>query len=241
MGRALHWRDGRSAKELAKAWCRDGALPCPPQDVLALLATVPRLSQLEFLIGYPELRVRFDDAPGEPRNTDLAVLCQGPSSRVAISIEAKATESFGRAVGEEIIAAAAQWAFSERASKLRRLQNLVTTLLPKRQDGQARLSELRYQILTAVAGTWAFAAELAAPVAVFLVHEFLPADANLPAVRENERDLNQALARITRNRVTSLTPGDLLGPFNVPGNEAWAGVGEWYAGKCRTIIDDIHA
>jgi hypothetical protein len=168
---------------------------------------------------------------------DLALLCDSFQGRVAISIEAKATESFGRALGEEIVAAAGQWVFTERGSKLKRLQTLVAALLPNRRDGQAPLSEVRYQLLTAVAGAWAFAAQNAAPVAVFVVHEFLPTEADLPAVRENERDLNQALARITRNRVTSLKPGDLLGPFGVPPSPSWLGVHEWYVGKCRTAID----
>jgi hypothetical protein len=236
MGRDLHWRDGRSAKELAKAWCRDGVRAEPPRDLLSLLATEPRLSRLEFVVGYPERRVRFDDAPGEPRNTDLALVCEGPEGRVAISIEAKATESFGGALGAEIIAAASQWAFSERQTKLKRVQGLVAALLRRRQDGQAPLSELRYQLLTAIAGTWAFAAEQHAPVAVFVVHEFLPAGPDLPGVLENERDLNQVLARITRNRVTALKPGDLAGPLDVPISEWWVGVNEWYVGKCRTIV-----
>ena len=90
------------------------------------------------------------------------------------------------------------------------MQTLVAALLPNRRDGQAPLSEVRYQLLTAVAGAWAFAAQNAAPVAVFVVHEFLTTEADLPAVRENERDLNQALARLTRNRVTSLKSGDLV-------------------------------
>ena len=136
MGRVLHWRDGRSAKELAKAWCRPDMPPCPPSDLLALLATVPQLSRLEFLVGYPERRVRFDNVPGEPRNTDLALVCEGPVGRAAISIEAKADESFGGALGDEIVVAASQWAFSERAGKLKRLQFLVETLLPRRQEGQ---------------------------------------------------------------------------------------------------------
>jgi len=241
MGRDLHWRDGRSAKELAKAWCRNGMPPSPPPDLLALLATVPRLSRLEFLAGYPERRVRFDSAPGEPRNTDMALLCDGPSGRVAISIEAKAEESFGRALGDEIVVAASQWAFSERSTKLKRLQLLVTTLLPPRRDGQTRLNELRYQLLTAIAGTFAFAAESDAPTAVFVVHEFLPTGPESAAVRENGRDLDQALARITANQVMPLRPGDLLGPFTVPSNRAWPEVLDWYVGKCRTIIDAVGA
>jgi hypothetical protein len=236
MGRELQWRDGRSAKELAKAWCRDGAPPSPPSDLLTLLATIPQLSHLHFLLGYPERRVHFDNAPGEPRNTDLALLCDGPGGRVAISIDAKADESFGRALGDEIVVAASQWAFSERAAKLKRLQFLVATLLSSRRDGQARLSELRYQLLTAIAGAWAFAAENDAPVAVFVVHEFLPTDPDLARVRENERDLDQALTRITANQVTSLRPGQLLGPLLVPSNPAWPGVHHWYVGKCRTTL-----
>src|SRR5262245_17205551 len=78
MGGSLQWRDGRSAKELAKAWCATPNAPSPPQPLLALLGSVPELSSLVFEVGYPEHRIKFDDVAGEPRNADLAVTCRSP-------------------------------------------------------------------------------------------------------------------------------------------------------------------
>ena len=43
--------------------------------------------------------MRFDGIRGEPRNTDLAIVGTSQSGKVAISIEAKADESFGRHIG----------------------------------------------------------------------------------------------------------------------------------------------
>lgn len=38
MGRQIQWRDGRSAKELAKAWC-SGLEPTVPTELVQLLRT----------------------------------------------------------------------------------------------------------------------------------------------------------------------------------------------------------
>ena len=165
LGGERQWRDGRSAKELAKAWCGEGGAPAPPRRSARLLSSKPALAHLEFRVGYPEHRVPFDAL-----RTDLAVLCDGPVGRVAISIEAKADETFGRTVGEEIVNAAAQWAFEERIGNLDRLRDLVRAILPTRQTGEAVVGQLRYRLLTAIAGAWAFASQHDARVAVLVVH-----------------------------------------------------------------------
>lgn len=236
MGGEIQWRDGRSAKELAKAWCGDGDGPAPPGDLLRLLATRPALANLDFEVGYPEHRIRFDDVAGEPRNADLAVACQGPLGRVALSIEAKADEAFGRSVGEEIVNAAAQWAFEERDGKLERLRLLASAVLPRYQAGHAKVGQLRYQLLTATAGAWAFAAEQGAGVAVLVIHEFLSPRLNAVRLSENHQDLSRLVVRLSGGRITSLEAGTLLGPMPVPASPLWPGVGEWYLGKCQTNI-----
>jgi len=76
--------------------------------MLALLASVPEFAALTFEVGYPELRVPFDEVAGEPRNCDLAVVCSGLTGRIAVSVEGKVEVSVGRAVGEEIMRAGTQ-------------------------------------------------------------------------------------------------------------------------------------
>lgn len=197
---------------------------------------MPALAALTFEVGYPEHRVRFDQAAGEPRNSDPDVICSGPTGRVAVSIEGKADESFGRAVGEEIMGAAAQWAFEERDGKLERLQRLAALILPRRRPGQARLGELKYQLLTAIAGAWAFASQSQAGTAMLVVHEFLTANVDAERLEENGRDLDRLVDRITSGEVRNIAHGHILGPLPVPAAPAWVGVHEWYLGKCRTHL-----
>lgn len=236
LGRDLHWRDGRSAKELAKAWCPAGHPAEPPAELVDLLATVPALADLTFDRGFPEHRVRFDRARGEPRNTDLAVACSGLLGPVGLSIEAKADESFGSTIGHEIVNAASQWAFDERVNKLDRIRLLVDSILPRQLPGQSPIGELRYQVLTAIAGAWAFAQEVEAPTAVLVVHEFVSQAANPGLLERNARDLDRMLERVTTSATSRIAPGHVVGPLPVPGGEAWQGVTQWYLGKCRSLI-----
>jgi hypothetical protein len=81
--------------ESALAWCRsDGA--SVPKEVRDLLESNPQTRGVKLSDGEPEKGIVFDRAGGEPRNADVALL--GTDSRgdiVAITIEAKADESFG--------------------------------------------------------------------------------------------------------------------------------------------------
>ena len=45
-----HWQDGRSAKELTKAWCRTG-IPTPPAEFWELLSSVADFRSLHLEQG----------------------------------------------------------------------------------------------------------------------------------------------------------------------------------------------
>ncbi len=233
MGGALQWRDGRSAKELAKAWIAPAG-PTPPPAILELLARHPTTADLAFTVAFPERRVRFDHVRGEPRNTDLAIVCEGTAGRVAVSVEAKADESFGKTVGEEIVNAAAQWAFEERDGKLKRLQGLGVAILPPHKAGQASIGALRYQLLTAIAGAWAFASEQEASTAVLVVHTILSPRLSRRRLSQNNDDLDRIAERLTHGEVYHLPAGGLIGPLPIPMSPTWAGVNQWFIGKCET-------
>jgi hypothetical protein len=91
--RDYHWKEGRSAMELAKAWFRRGQLAAP-QEFNELLNTEPRLSGLAFERAIPELVTRLPER-GEGRNHDLWLLGRTSREQVTVCVEAKADESFG--------------------------------------------------------------------------------------------------------------------------------------------------
>src|SRR5688500_11897028 len=72
-GKDAHWEDGKSAKELARAWCQQGA-PRPPDEFMALLRGHPLFASVTLDEGFPEHRTSFDHYPGEPRNADLNLI-----------------------------------------------------------------------------------------------------------------------------------------------------------------------
>jgi hypothetical protein len=84
-----HWKDDRSAKELARAWFR----PSPPAELLTLLHDTFPTDKIILTDAYPECVVRLDDLRGEHRNTDLLVLGVAGIRKLAVSIEAKADEA----------------------------------------------------------------------------------------------------------------------------------------------------
>jgi hypothetical protein len=90
------WVDGRSAKETARAWL-ENAPESPPREIALLLATHQDIRDLVIDRVEPEARIAFDDRNG-PRNADLAIVARDKHGAAAISVEAKADESFGDTV-----------------------------------------------------------------------------------------------------------------------------------------------
>ena len=66
-----HWKDGRSAKESARAWL-ERAPDCVPAEIEKALSAHPDFGRI--LPGWsaePEARVAFDSFRGEPANLDV--------------------------------------------------------------------------------------------------------------------------------------------------------------------------
>src|SRR4051812_45199938 len=91
------WVDQRSAKELARAFCGSGVSRIPP-ELQALLDSTTSLGHIEMTEAWPEHKIALDSFPGETRNADLAAVAFGRSGKVAVTVEAKADESFGELV-----------------------------------------------------------------------------------------------------------------------------------------------
>jgi hypothetical protein len=139
-------RAGTSAPTLASAWSG-------PMDLVGALATHPDLARVSFGEIIVEAMARFDAYAGNVRNHDLLLRGWADDGRsVVICVEAKAGEPLGNVVSEQARAAQKASAANPRSQALQRLDDLVATYC-RFPFCDARVSRLRYQLLTAWAGT----------------------------------------------------------------------------------------
>ena len=225
-----HWADGRSAKELAKAWFPVPGDPQMPPELRSLLESREDTSGIIFDKGEPERVTIFDDCGGEGRNADLVLWGRLPHGKVLASIEAKADEPFGDIAGEYVQQSSTR---NPRSRVPERFAFLCQGVLGVDPDVNARA--LRYQLLTAVAGALVDAQDCGAEIALFIVHEFIgmTEDKKLNA---NAADLNRFVRLLSHGSTESISPGTLAGPFEVPGNEHFAGTKGLFIGKCRRVL-----
>jgi hypothetical protein len=154
---------GTSAPTLAAAWSG-------PLDLLGALATQPELASITVNRALVEAKASFDSHRGNVRNHDLVL--HGTTQHdeaVVVCVEAIAGEPLGNTVTEQRKQAQRAERINDNSQAVTRLDELVARFCRHRPD-DARSGALRYQLLTAWAGTLADAAEAAH--AVFVLHEF---------------------------------------------------------------------
>jgi hypothetical protein len=177
------WRDGRSAKETARAWL--GLLP-----VLTLLESHRATSGLRISRVEPEVRLKFDDYGGNTRNSDVVVYGQGDAGKVVIAIEAKADEPFDR----RSLAEAARSSTSERSNLPARADELSRRLfgsdLAELDENQR---DVPYQLAHGPIAAALEAERVGASTAVFAVHEFRTDETDDALMKENNRAWAQAM------------------------------------------------
>ncbi len=227
------WVEGRSAFELACAWCGPQG-PDVPDELRRMLETSAVTRGLEIEFVRPEHRIRFDECGGEPRNADLAFTGMVGSSRVAATIEAKADESFGATIAETLSAALERLIENPRSQGVRRVEALVRSVLTPRQRHQRSIGELRYQLLTATAGTIAYALSEKAETAVLIVHEFVTTKTDDHLHERNADDLSAFLGRLGSPSAVTPALEALVGPFALPGSPLFQDVPALYVGKVVT-------
>jgi hypothetical protein len=228
----LQWKNGRSAKELARAWFPEDGARSIPAELIALLKSVKEFEGVELQRGEAERKVSFDDIPrAEKRNSDMVIVGRFTGGRIAISVEAKADESFDRPVSDCVAKALQRSKDSRLPERIRRLaRGLFGT------DDASWMGELQYQLINATGATLAYAGEVEADAAVFVVHEFVTDMTEDRKHAENATALDKFANRLTAQAVETVAPGQMHGPFHVPGNEHIPGGIPLYFGKCTRNI-----
>jgi hypothetical protein len=186
-----HWKDGRSAKELAKAWS-DGS---GPALVVQAFSQTEDLGTLEIHDVTVEAQVAFDEFPGGKRNHDLLIHGTCDSGRVVIGLKAKADESYGETVASYHRKALATRTAGGITNAPERLRGLLMDFCLSSLETHTTLGDLRYQLFSGVAGTLA-AVSGPSQLAVFFVHEFATPQTSPTKRAENQVDLNRFLGDV---------------------------------------------
>ena len=168
---AIQWQDGRSAKECAKAWLGTGDSGSIPAEILQVFRSHDDFGELQSWTAEPECQVPIDAYSG-PANIDVLINADDGRGPIAIEVEAKADEPFGRLLGEEYCASLERRLKSAGSNGVNCLVELSTSVLPPVTGRVPGTQLLRYQLLTATAAALSHARAMDASRAVVIVHEF---------------------------------------------------------------------
>lgn len=225
-----HWVRGRSAFELARAWCGSGS-PRMPQEIRELFESAKETRGLIVEKAFPEYCIKFDSYGGERRNADLAFVGKARLTKIAVTVEAKADEAFGETINKTLSAALERRLRNAKSRGVDRVIDLVQSLLSSHHKGQRHIGWLRYQLFTATAGSLAFAVSEGASVAVLLLHEFITDQTRDELHKRNATDLEEFLNRLAGPTVRQRTFAGLAGPYKVPGEPLFKNPPPLFVGK----------
>lgn len=227
------WVDGRSAKELARAWFPVDGNPQMPEELNQLLHSSPLTECFAIIEGLPEKQIAIDRFGGEPRNADLVLVGHHAHLSGIIQIEAKADEPFDATIVNRLEAGR-----KNPNSKIpQRIEKLCQAILGNSPDKVAELGELRYQLLVGVAGSLAEAKNRHADFAVFVVHQFLSSKVLSRNVLRNSMDWSRFIRCLPNCSDVEPAFGRLIGPIFVPGNEYIPSTIPLYLGKTSRILE----
>lgn len=203
-----HWKDGRSAKESARAWL--DASPALPSEIRDVLHSCNDIGPLQDWCAEPEAKVRIDEFPREQPNIDVLVTGYDDYGPVVVAIEAKADEPFGETVEKTRSGAEKDLKKKPNSKRLARLQRLAE--LFRLSLDTPDVLKLRYQLMTLTAAVLAKAERRSAQRAIVIVHEFITPLTTAEYRTRNSHDLDRFLATVFGQR-NSLRPGTLFGPY----------------------------
>lgn len=236
---AHQWVDGRSAKEVARAWLQGGGDELLAEVRWIIEKSIDFGSIIEWQ-AEPEVKLPFDSFPGEPRNSDLVVWARDEQGPFVVAVEAKADEPFGKTVSEAMNDGLEKKVANPRSKILDRVEQLARSLLPAQAQGMPSAAELRYQLLTACAGALAEAERQSCDRAVMLVHEFITNKTDNENQQANSADLDNFLGRISDGKASAGETDQLYGPLPVPGDPLFSANTRLYLGKVQRNIRSEH-
>lgn len=215
------WRPGRCAYELAAHWTSgegETAIAGPLETAQDLTGFAPHSA---VVAG----RTRFD-AFGGPRDFDLLVRGDAPAGTVVVAIEAKVGDGYGESVSEHRAANLEDRGSGKDLESPERLENLLTSIFGASLDDRPELGDLRFQLVSAAAGTLVECHNTAA--GVLMLQDF----------GEPGNDADDLRAFLKLGFDAELPDGDswCVGPFRVPGSDLIPADRDFYVAKTTTEL-----
>jgi len=205
------WRTGYSAKALACCWQEANDFPESVRNVFKS-SSIELFQNVELLLAFPEYKVPL---PGgaRPSQNDIFILARGSDQLIAITVEGKASESFGETVVE--------WKLNDSEGKQKRLHFLCEEL----QLQEEQIDHIRYQLLHRTASAIIEAHKCKAENALMLVHSFSKSDEWI----EGFKDYQNFLALYG---LRGIEPNSIVYARNIDGINLYFG---WVSGEKKYL------
>lgn len=224
---APHWKDFRSAKEMARAWLGGLEATVPP-PLAGALETCEAFRGFAISTLRPEHETRLDNL-GKGRQHDLVLYGTVGPRRAVVCIEGKADETFGLTIDEELARPPRKDA--KGPSRIGdRINALSEKVFGRRPDAQ--LGTLRFQLLHALAGTMIEGEKT--DIAALVVHEFVSSTSKSKRLASNDSDFASFMRVVTG--VTDPVIGTLYPVVLSPSAQTRP---QLYIGKVQTQLAKI--
>ena len=232
---ARQWVDGRSAKETAKVWLNQGT-PEIPVEIRACIQNHEAFSIIESWNAEPEFESKFDGFRG-PANIDVIIDAKDKHGEFLIGVESKADESFSSTIEKTYKAAKKTVDESPNSKRVERLEQLASAFFGEKNNIVTEIGNLRYQLITCLAGTISEAINRKVQRAVFLIHEFETPKTSDKKHEINRKDLNALIHRLTNGQWKEINNGEIIGTVCIPGNPLFGTIPKLYIGKVNRKIN----
>jgi hypothetical protein len=221
--RSYHWKPGRSAMELARAWFKHDRINIP-KEVIGILSSHDRLKGFNFSKGIPEFVTPLPER-GEGRNHDLYINGTTSNESFTLCIEAKADEPFGnQSVAEYYLSAIRKRQHGVKTKAPDRINTLLSFVGENNFDTKkSAWSGVRYQLLTAICGTAIQATKDSSTLGILVIHEFQTDNTTKDNLKRNAHDFEFFMRVFLNAPEFTIKPGNLVGPIKVDGIDCLIG------------------
>ena len=184
---SCQWKDDHSAKEFARKVI-DGSFERDMKELFGENLVIDEV--------YPEKEVKFDSCGGGKRNHDLACIAQLNGEKIAICVEAKATEPFGDKTTGDYYDDAKK---NNKSKVPDRIEKICKRLWDNKQLDE-QIKEIEYQLLTAMAGTIAYGNQQKVTKKYFVVYQLETAKTTKDLIESNKEAINNFLLKFGINK-----------------------------------------
>jgi len=235
--RPNQWKEGRSALELARAWLAAG--DHFPEEVRQAFERTTWFGEVRSWQAEPEVRLPFDAAGGNTRNSDLVVVANDKHGTFVVAVEAKADEPFGKTTSDQLADALDTLLTKPRSKQFGRIEDLCRSILGPRHRGDVPLKDIHYQLLSATAGAVCEAARRHCERAVLLIHEFVTPRTRDKRHLANQMALDLFVRRISQGNHRTVPCGQIVGPLTLPGQPLFSNSIKFFVAKVSRNIRDM--